>query len=111
VAEMKCYKLILPFDETFFDELRARKIEEARFMIYNDQASPYMFNRIAILTAMDFEMTTILEARNMFYYGMLRDQTTGKDDPTSIDKEDRVRARVDKLSADAAISIKMGRWS
>ena len=95
------YKLILPFDMSFFEEAKARGIE-ARFIMSRVNAGGDYYEHVAWLTAMD-EDGTLLEAKRVFYVGH-------NDTPKNSIEVKKIKDLVDKLSIEAGVTVRTGRW-
>lgn len=96
-------KLVMPFDRSFFDELRQRNVKEARFIISNEAVNRYDVNRWAILTSMDVDNYVLIESRYHFWGG----PKDSEDYPVA---EKKVRDTVDAL-AEESVTVKTGRWT
>lgn len=101
------YKLVLPFDNAFFETCQERGITEAYLLVTNEKVNKYDINRFAYLTALDIPNATLLEARHFFYYG------EGDTDDSQI-REKKLRDAVENMAEDQAsnrhILVKIGRF-
>ena len=100
--EAKLYRLTMPFDRSFFQELTQRGIKEARFMIQDERVDRYDSNRVAVLSAIDTENLVVIEARHLFFQGPKQ-----SDDSKLAEK--KIRDFVDDMAGESYI-VKTGLW-